>query len=62
MLIKALLPLIAVFKYKYDGLDGKCFGKQIAQVYKGCKEEISSPQARQRQLSKTTEPATALLF
>lgn len=42
MLIKALLPLIAVFKYKYDGLDGKCFGKQIAQVYKGCKEEIKS--------------------
>lgn len=44
MLIKALLPLIAVFKYKYDGLDGKCFGKQIAQVYKGCKEEIRRPQ------------------
>lgn len=44
MLIKALLPLIAVFKYKYDGLDGKCFGKQIAQVYKGCKEEINLPQ------------------
>lgn len=45
MFIKALLPLIAVFKYKYDGLDGKCFGKQIAQVYKGCKEEISFPQS-----------------
>jgi hypothetical protein len=44
MLIKALLPLIAVFKYKYDGLDGKCFGKQIAQVYKACKEELNRPQ------------------
>lgn len=44
MFIKALLPLIAVFKYKYDGLDGKCFGKQIAQVYRGCKEEIRRPQ------------------
>lgn len=52
MFIKALLPLIAVFKYKYDGLDGKCFGKQIAQVYKGCKEEINSPQSSAKVASK----------
>lgn len=52
MLIKALLPLIAVFKYKYDGLEGKCFGQQIAQVYKGCKEEIK-PQVSDRTVKST---------
>lgn len=51
MLIKALLPLIAVFKYKYAGLEGKNFGKQIAQVYKACKKEINLPES----LEKATE-------
>lgn len=45
MFIKALLPLIAAIKYKLDHVCGEQFGKQIAQVYKGCKEEISFPQS-----------------
>ena len=40
MIIKALLPLIAVLKFKYDGLQGQHFGKEVAQVYKACKEEL----------------------
>ncbi len=40
MIIKALLPLIAALKFKYDGLQGQHFGKEIAQVYKACKEEL----------------------
>ncbi len=40
MFIKALLPLIAVMKFKYDGLQGQHFGKEVAQVYKACKEEL----------------------
>lgn len=44
MFIKALLPLIAILKFKCDGHEGKYFGKQIAQVYKACKEEINPPQ------------------
>lgn len=45
MFIKALLPLIAALKYKCDNHDGEYFGKQVAQVYKGCKKEISFPQS-----------------
>ena len=44
MLIKALLPLIAVLKFKCDGMQGQHFGKEVAQVYKACKEEINLPQ------------------
>jgi|GEM_PF-3135403 len=44
MFIKALLPLIAVLKYKCDNHEGEYFGQQIAQVYKSCKEEINLPQ------------------
>ena len=40
MFIKALLPLIAVFKFKCDGHQGQHFGQEIAQVYKACKEEF----------------------
>lgn len=40
MLIKALLPLIAVLKFKCDRYHGEMFGKEIATVYKACKEEI----------------------
>lgn len=43
MFIKALLPLIAALKFKYDHSNGEVFGKQIAQAYKACKEEVNSP-------------------
>lgn len=50
MFIKALLPLIAVLKYKCDNHEGEYFGQQVAQVYKACKEEI-------RQAPNQTKPA-----
>ncbi|WP_313603912.1 hypothetical protein [Comamonas jiangduensis] len=40
MFIKALLPLIAVFKFKCNGHEGQHFGQEVAQVYKACKEEL----------------------
>lgn len=40
MLIKALLPLLAVFKFKCDAHHGQHFGREIAQAYKACKEEL----------------------
>lgn len=43
MLIKALLPLIAVFKFKCDGHHGQHFGQEVAQVYKACKKELNQP-------------------
>lgn len=43
MIIKALLPLIAVFKFKCEGHCGELFGKDIAAVYKACKEELRKP-------------------
>ena len=41
MIVKALLPLIAVIKFKCDGHHGELFGKDIATVYKACKQELS---------------------
>lgn len=46
MFIKALLPLIAILKFKCDGHEGKYFGKQIAQVYQACKGEINQAPAK----------------
>ena len=52
MFIKALLPLIAVIKFKCDGHHGELFGKEIATVYKACKEELNRPQHQVRAAGK----------